>query len=98
MNVSKHLECEASWQLPELLLVIYTLTLSNISPKSTLLYQRKDGKKISDILYIRVCIIALYKGDIIYYYQWQVQQVPDKWRDACKLPKCIKFGVVSYNN
>ena len=40
----------------------------------------------------------------IYYYQWQVQQVgdkqqvPDKWRDACKLPKFIKFGTVSYNN
>ena len=26
------------------------------------------------------------------------QQVPDKWRDACKLPKVIKFGAVSYNN
>ena len=26
------------------------------------------------------------------------QQVPDKWRDACKLPKFIKFGPVSYNN
>ena len=40
----------------------------------------------------------------IYYYQWQAQQVPDKqqvsdkWRDACKLPKFIKFGVGSYNN
>ena len=26
------------------------------------------------------------------------QHVPDKWRDACKLPKFIKFGAVSYNN
>ena len=26
------------------------------------------------------------------------QQVPDKWRDACKLPKFSKFGAVSYNN
>ena len=26
------------------------------------------------------------------------QQVPDKWRDACKLAKFIKFGAVSYNN
>ena len=40
----------------------------------------------------------------IYYYQWQVQQVPDKqqvtdkWRGACKLPKLIKFGAVSYIN
>ena len=40
----------------------------------------------------------------IYYYQWQVQQVPDKqqipdkWRDACKLNKFVKFGAVSYNN
>ena len=40
----------------------------------------------------------------IYYYQWQVQQVqgkqqvPDKWRDACKLPKFIKVGAASYNN
>ena len=32
VNVSKHLECEASYQLPVLLLVIYTLILSNISP------------------------------------------------------------------
>ena len=60
--------------------------------------------KISDRLYIRVCTF-----NIIYYYQvqqvqqvpgttGQVQQVPEKWRDTCKLPKCIKFGVVSYNN
>ena len=40
----------------------------------------------------------------IYYYRWQVPQVPDKqqvadkWRDECKLPKFIKFGAVSYNN
>ena len=40
----------------------------------------------------------------IYYYQWQVQlvpdkeQLPDKWRDAYKLPKFIKFGAVSYTN
>ena len=36
--------------------------------------------------------------------EWQVQQVPDKqqepdkWRDACKLHKFVKFGAVSYNN
>ena len=36
--------------------------------------------------------------DKICYYQWQVQQapdkqqVPDKWSDASKLPKFIKFG------
>ena len=40
----------------------------------------------------------------IYYYQWQVQQVPDKqqvpdnWREECKLPKFIKFGAASYSN
>ena len=28
-------------------------------------------------------------------YHADKQQVPDKWRDASKLPKCIKFGVVS---
>ena len=55
--------------------------------------------------------IYYYTIDIkIYYYQWQVQQVPDKqqvqdkqqvsdkWRDACKSHKFIKFGGVSYNN
>ena len=26
------------------------------------------------------------------------KQVPDKWRDARKLLKFIKFGAVSYNN
>ena len=26
------------------------------------------------------------------------QQVPDKFRDACKLPKFIKFGAVIYKN
>ena len=41
--------------------------------------------------------IHVYKKE--YYYQRQVQQVPnkqqvpDKWRDACKLPKFIKFWV-----
>ena len=56
-------------------------------------------QKISDTQYIRVCTF-----NKIYYYQWQVelvpdeQRVPDKWRDACKLPKFIKFGVVSYIN
>ena len=40
----------------------------------------------------------------IYYYQWQVQlvpdkqQVPDMWRDACKLLKFIKFGVKGLQN
>ena len=53
----------------------------------------KGLQKISDRLYIRVCTF-----NKIYYHQWQVQQVPDKWRDACKLSKCIKFGVISYNN
>ena len=56
-------------------------------------------QKINDRLYIRVCTF-----NKIYYYQWQEQQVPDKqqvadkWRDACKLTKLIKFGAVSYNN
>ena len=46
----------------------------------------KGLQKISDRLYIRVCTF-----NKIYYYQWQVQQVPDKEqvpdksRDACKL-------------
>ena len=59
----------------------------------------KGLQKISDRLYIRECTF-----DKIYYYKWQVQQVPDKlqvpgkWRDACKLPKFIKFGAVRYNN
>ena len=56
----------------------------------------KGLQNISDRLYIRVSTF-----NKIYYYQWQVpdkQQVPDKWRDACKLPKCIKFSVVRYNN
>ena len=55
---------------------------------------------MSDRLYIRVC-----KFNNIYFYQWQVKQVPDKqqdqpdkWREACKLPKFIKFGEYSYNN
>ena len=26
-----------------------------------------------------------------------MQQVPDKWRDECKLPKFIKFDAISYN-
>ena len=40
----------------------------------------------------------------ICYYQWQVkqvpdkQQVPDKWRDACKLYEFLKFDADSYNN
>ena len=38
VNVSKHLECEASCQLPALLLVIYTLILNYISPWSTIQY------------------------------------------------------------
>ena len=56
-------------------------------------------QKISDRLYISV-----YTFKKIYYYHWQVQQVsdkqqvPDKWRDACKFLKFMKFGVVSYNN
>ena len=40
----------------------------------------KGLQKISDRLFIRVCIF-----NKIYYYQRQVpdkQQVPDKWRDA----------------
>ena len=59
----------------------------------------KGLQKISDRLYLNVC--KFYK---IYYYQWQVQQVPDKqqvsdkWKDVCKLPKFIKYGAVSYNN
>ena len=59
----------------------------------------KGLQKISDRLYIRVCT---FKKN--YYYQrqveqvWDKQQVPDKWRDACKLSKFIKFGIVSYNN
>ena len=56
----------------------------------------KGLQKISNRLYILVCTF-----NKIYYYQWQVpdkQRVPDKWRDACKLPKFITFGVVSYNN
>ena len=53
----------------------------------------KGLQKISDRLCIRVGTF-----NKIYYYQWQVQQVPEKWRDACKLPKFIKFGAVSYNN
>ena len=59
----------------------------------------KGLQKISDRLYIRVRTF-----NKIYYYQWQVQQVSDKqqvsdrWRDACKLPKFIKFGADNYNN
>ena len=54
---------------------------------------QKGLQKISDRLYISVC-----KFDKIYYYKWQVQHEPDKCKDACTLHKCIKFGVVSYNN
>ena len=53
----------------------------------------KGLQKISDRLYISVCTF-----NKIYYYLWQVQQVPDKWRDACKLPGLIKTGADSYNN
>ena len=38
----------------------------------------KGLQKISDRLYIRACTF-----NNIYYYLWQVQQVPDKWKDAC---------------
>ena len=66
----------------------------------------KGLQKISDKLYIRVCIAKfitiLYITKFIITndrYNWyQKQQVPDEWRDACKLPKFIKFGAVSYNN
>ena len=60
----------------------------------------KGMEKIRDRLYIRVCMF----NKIYYYHGGQVQQVPDKqqvldkWRDACKLLKFIKFGAESYNN
>ena len=64
----------------------------------------KGLEKIRFRLYIRECTF-----NKINYYQSQIQQprvqhepdklqVPEKWRDAFKLPKFIKLGVVSYNN
>ena len=68
----------------------------------------KGLQKISGRLYIRVCIAQfvtiLYITKFIVTNKLLLQQVPDKqqvldkWRDACKLPKFIKFGAVSYNN
>ena len=68
----------------------------------------KGLQKISDRLYIRVCIAKfitilyitkfIITNDRYNRYHADKQQVPDTWRDACKLPKCIKFDAVSYNN
>ena len=51
-------------------------------------------------MYIKIYYYTIHNK--IYYYQWQVQQqvldkqqVSDKWRDACKLPKFIKFSAVT---
>ena len=47
----------------------------------------KGLKKISDGLYINLLLPVT-----------DTTGIPDEWRDDCKLPKFIKFGVVSYNN
>ena len=47
------------------------------------------------------CIYGTIYGTVpsmVLFYGTCKQQVPDKWRDACKLRKLIKFGAVSYNN
>ena len=52
VNVSKHLENEASCQLPVLLFLVYTFTLNIYLPMINIVI---SVKKISDRLYIRVC-------------------------------------------
>ena len=68
----------------------------------------KGLQKISDRLYIRVCIAKfitiLYITKFIITNDWYNRyQISNKYQingemDACKLPKFIKFGAVSYNN
>ena len=67
MNVSKHLECEASCLLPALLLVICTLILNLYYPFIHIIMSLKGLQKINDRVHIRVCTF-----NKIYYYQCQV--------------------------
>ena len=51
----------------------------------------KGLQKISDGLYINLLLPVT--GTKVP----DKQQVPDEWKDECKLPKLIKFDAISYN-
>ena len=88
VNFSKHFEYETSCQLLVLLWVIYIFIIDIYLLMINIIISVKGLPRIGDRLQLRYARLTNLFLQV-------KQQVPDKYREACKLLKLIKFSVVS---